>query len=106
MDDPRVHDWRDAVERLEAAPPRRTFDRVVAEVPPGRRLIVVRPIFRDYRGWQAEWTKLVYQRSRRWERLLRRDPRLRHLVHVQPDEFALEKRFGKAVQADVYVRRR
>ena len=102
--DPRIHDWRDVVDRLEAAKPRPTLERVVREVPPGGRLIVVRPIFRDYRGWRAEWTSLVYERSRRWERLLARDPRLRRIAHVQPDEFRLEKRFSKAVQADVYER--
>jgi mannosyltransferase len=104
--DPRIHDWRDAVERLEATPPRPTLDRVVAAVPEGRRLIVVRPVFRDFRGWQAEWTELVYERSRQWERLHRTDPRLRRVAHLQADEFALEKRFAKPVQADVYVRRR
>jgi hypothetical protein len=99
-----MHDWRDVVDRLEAAKPRPTLDRVVSEVPPGGRLIVVRPIFRDYRGWRAEWTSLVYERSEQWQRLLERDPRLRRVAHVQPDEFKLEKRFSKAVQADVYER--
>jgi mannosyltransferase len=102
--DPWTHDWRDAVDRLEAAQPRKTLDRVLAEVPPGGRVLVVSPIFRDYHGWRAEWTKLVYQRSTRWQQLLAADPRLRRVAAVQADEFKLEKRFGKAVHAVVYER--
>jgi len=78
----------------------------VESVPVGERLVVVAPIFRDYRSWRAEWTKLVYRRSTQWQCLIARDPRLRHVAHVQANEFALEKRFSNAVQADVYVRDR
>jgi hypothetical protein len=106
MRDPQIYDWRDAVDRLRATKPRPTLDELLATVPPGRRVVLVEPIFRDYRAWQAEWTKLVYHRSLQWQRLMARDPRFRHVAHLQANEFALEKRFFKAVQADVYVRRR
>jgi len=106
MRDPQLFDWRDAVDRLKATQPRPTLDPIVESVPVGERLVVVAPIFRDYRSWRAEWTKLVYRRSTQWQRLIARDPRLRHVAHVQANEFALEKRFSKAVQADVYVRER
>jgi mannosyltransferase len=102
--DPRVMDWRDAVERLRAAKPRPTLARVLATVPPGGRLIVIAPIFRDYRAWRAQWTKLVYKRSVRWQSLIAHDRRFRHVRHLQADEIDLEKRFFKPVQADVYVR--
>jgi len=105
MPDPQLFDWRDAVDRLTAARPRRTLEPVLASVPPGGRVAVVAPIFRDYRAWRAEWTKLVYRRSLQWQRLIAADPRFRHTRHVVANEIELEKRFFKPVQADVYVRR-
>jgi hypothetical protein len=106
MRDAQIFDWRDAVERLQAAQPKATLEPLVESVPVGDRVVVIAPIFRDYRSWRADWTKLVYRRSVQWERLIARDPRLRHVAHLQANEFALEKRFSKAVQADVYVRER
>jgi hypothetical protein len=104
--DPRVYDWRDAVDRLTAAKPRATLEPLLATVPPGGRLIVIAPIFRDYRAWRAEWTHLVYLRSLAWQRLIAHDRRFRHTRHLVANEIALRKRFFKPVQADVYVRRR
>jgi hypothetical protein len=105
MPDPRLFDWRDAVDRLTDAKPRATLEPLLATVPPGGRVAVVAPIFRDYRAWRAEWTKLVYRRTLQWQRLIAHDPRFRHTGHFVANEIALEKRFFKPVQADVYVRR-
>jgi mannosyltransferase len=104
--DPQVYDWRDAVDRLTAAKPRATLEPLLATVPPGGRLIVIAPIFRDYRAWRAEWTHLVYRRSLAWQRLIAHDRRFRHTHHLVANEIELRKRFFKPVQADVYVRRR
>ena len=41
--DPQVFDWRDAVDRLDAAEPKPTLDAVVASVPPGRSSSSSRP---------------------------------------------------------------
>jgi hypothetical protein len=105
VSDPQLMDWRDAVDRLRAAKPRPTLARVLHEVPPGGRLIVIAPIFRDYRAWRAKWTKLVYKRSLRWQSLIAHDRDFRHVKHLQANEIDLEKRFFKPVQADVYVKR-
>ncbi|HEY3183149.1 MAG TPA: glycosyltransferase family 39 protein [Gaiellaceae bacterium] len=104
MPDPQLFDWRDAVERLTDARPRATLEPLLASVPPGGRVAVVAPIFRDYRAWRAEWTKLVYRRSLQWQGLIAHDPRFRHTGHFVANEIELEKRFFKPVQADVYVR--
>jgi mannosyltransferase len=105
MPDPQLFDWRDAVDRLTAARPRATLEPLLATVPSGGRLVVVAPIFRDYRAWRAEWTKLVYERSLQWQRLIAADRRFRHTEHFVANEIELQKRFFKPVQADVYVRR-
>ena len=105
MPDPQLFDWRDAVDRLTDAKPRATLEPLLATVPRGGRVAVIAPIFRDYRTWKAEWTHLVYRRSRQWQRLIAHDPRFRHTRHFVANEIELQKRFFKPVQADVYVRR-
>jgi mannosyltransferase len=76
--DPRVMDWRDALERLKAAKPRGTSRAVLASLRPGQAVVLVQPILRPDR-WRAPWTALVRERVVQWERLLDADPRLRRL---------------------------
>jgi len=76
VEDPRVFDWRDAVERLKAARPTPTIDRLVRTLEPGQELVLVQPIVRTAR-WGAPWTGLVRRRAAQWERRLDRDGRLR-----------------------------
>jgi mannosyltransferase len=72
---PRVMDWRDAVQRLRAARPAPTADAMVRSLRPGQRLLLVQPII-GAGTWRAPWTKLVRKRAGQWERLLDGDPRL------------------------------
>ena len=102
--DPRVFDWRDVVDRLKASRPRPTLDALLATVPRGQEFVVVTPVFRDYRAWDAPWTRLVWQRSTVWTNLLGRDPRLRLERHIVPDEIALKLNYFKPLQAFVYRR--
>jgi hypothetical protein len=104
--DARVFDWRDAVDRLQAARPRPTLDALLTTVPLGGEFVVVTPVFRDYRAWRAQWTRLVWQRSLQWTGLLQRDPRLLLVRHVAIDEIALHRNFAKPLQAFVYRRLR
>jgi mannosyltransferase len=76
VEDPRVFDWRNAVDRLRAAKPTPTSDRLVRTLEPGQELVLVQPIIRTAR-WGAPWTSLVRKRSQQWERRLNADPRLR-----------------------------
>jgi hypothetical protein len=104
--DPRVMDWRDAVKRMKAATVARDLEPVLAGVGPGQHLVVVSPVFRDYRAWQAPWTRLVYLESRVWTRAIAADRRFRPVKTVTTNEILVERNFWKPLQAVVYVRRR
>jgi hypothetical protein len=104
--DAQIFDWRDAVDRLRAASPRPTLDALLATVAPGSEFAVVTPVFRDYRAWDATWTKLVWQRSEAWTALLQSDPRVRLVGHIVTDEIALHRNYFKPMQAFVYRRLR
>ena len=103
--DPQVMDWRDGLARLRAVTVRRELEPVLATVRPGERFVVVSPVFRDYRAWQARWTRLVYLTSQRWTRAIAADPRFRRVAAFASDEILLERNFWKPLQAVVYVRR-
>jgi hypothetical protein len=79
--DTRIFDWRDALDRYQAARPRPTANRFVRSLAPGRQLVLVLPIIRTA-SWNAPWTKLVRRRSLAWERILDRDPRLTRVAAV------------------------
>jgi hypothetical protein len=104
VSDAQVFDWRDAVSRLKAAKPRATLDPLIESVPPGREFVVVEPVFRDYRAWQAPWTRLVWQRSLQWSALLQQDRRVRLEYHFVTNEIAVDRNYFKPVQAFVYRR--
>jgi hypothetical protein len=74
--DPRMLDWTDAVDRLAAADPRATYERLIASVPVGGRVLFVRPVTVGVTNWSAPWTLLVRRLSARWGALLQSDPRL------------------------------
>ena len=49
-----VFDWRDAVDRLEAAPPQADARRACSQrCPAAASSSVISPVFRDYRAWKA-----------------------------------------------------
>ena len=83
--DPRVFDWRNALDRLRAAKPSRTLDSYVSSLRPGQTLILTLPIIRTG-SWNAPWTSLVRKRSAQWQRAADRHP---ELVRI-----AAEPRFG------------
>jgi mannosyltransferase len=85
MPDPGVFDWRDAQDRLKAARPTPTLNRLVSTMRPGQTLVLTLPIIRTA-AWGAPWTALVRRRSAQWQRVADRDPRL---VRI-----AVEPRFG------------
>jgi mannosyltransferase len=73
--DPRVMDWRDALDRLKAAKPTPTEDALVRSLRPNQRLLLVEPIIRSA-NWGAPWTSWVRRRSGQWQRVLDKDGRL------------------------------
>ena len=104
--DPRVMNWRDALDRIRAVTVARQLRPLLSTVPPGSRIVVVSPLFRDYHAWQAPWTRRVYLTSRVWTRAIATDPRFRRVATIATDEILLERNFWKPLQAVVYVRRR
>jgi hypothetical protein len=98
--DPRVMDWRDAVERLRAAKTRPTARAAVDTLKLGEELVLVQPILRTAH-WGAPWTSLVRKRSVRWERALQADPRVRREAVVPVFGY---DRLPKGVRAIVYRR--
>jgi len=102
--DPGVFDWRDAVTRLRDTRARPTLEGLIATVPRGGQFIVIAPVFRDYRAWRAQWTRLVWQKSIAWTWLLQRDPRVKLVAHVATDEIAVKRNYFKPLQAFVYRR--
>ena len=70
-----------------------------------KNLVVVSPVFRDYRAWQSRWTREVYLTSEIWTADIARDPRFRRIATVQTDEILLKLNYFKPLQAVVYVRR-
>jgi mannosyltransferase len=104
--DAQIFDWRDAVGRLRASSMRARVDQTVAAVRPGSEFVVVTPVFRDYRAWNATWTRLVWERSTAYTSLLQRDPRVRLVHHVATNEIALQRNYFKPLQAFVYRRLR
>jgi mannosyltransferase len=102
--DDRIFDWRDAVSRLRATPPRQTLDNLIATVPKGQDFIVFTPVFRDYRAWTSRWTKLVWEKSEDWTGILATDPQVRLVRQVTTDEVAVKENYFKLMQAFVYRR--
>lgn len=99
--DPRVFDWRDALDRLRTTSPRRVLDRVLRGTPAGGRLVIVSPEVRVGR-WTAPWTRLVRDQTVEWSRLLERDRRLRLVATIPPAGTYPQPR---TVRAAVYRRR-
>jgi mannosyltransferase len=77
--DPRVMDWRDALDRLKAAKPTPTEDALVRSLRRNQRLLVVFPIIRSA-NWSAPWTSWVRRRSGQWQRVLDKDERLSRVL--------------------------
>ena len=80
--DPRVMDWRDALPRLERATPELTLAPELARVPPGGRVLLVRPIIGEGIEWDAPWTELVRARSAEWSSALARNRRFERVAVI------------------------
>jgi hypothetical protein len=73
--DPRVMDWRGALDRLERARAEE-LEPLLARLPPGARIALVRPAVGDAARWRAPWTRAVLGHAARWEAALRAHPGL------------------------------
>jgi mannosyltransferase len=99
--DNRVFDWRDALDRLKAAGPKRTLAVLAPSVRPGQHLILIQPIIRTSK-WGAPWTAEVRHRAPQWEQALDQDP---GFVRVGPVPRFEHGALPRGVRAVVYLRR-
>jgi hypothetical protein len=79
--DPRVMDWRDAMKRLDRPAARRTLGRLLRELRPGQRLLLVQPRFSNP---DAPWTVRVRHLARAASRTLQADSGVRVIRKVIP----------------------
>jgi hypothetical protein len=98
-----VTDWRDGTQRLNAARAPADLGPLVDRLPPGNRLVLVSPIFRNLGRWRAPWTKAVRLGSLEWLQYLSNDPRLQIVAVDPPPTGDLP---ANGLQATVYVKTR
>jgi mannosyltransferase len=98
--DPTIMDWRNALDRLREAKPRRTARPLVRSLKVGQHLVLVMPILRTA-SWDAPWTRLVRRRALRWEEVLENDTRMLRIM-ATPD--LSRRNLPRGVQLVLYRR--
>ncbi len=101
--DTRVMDWRDALEELEDARPATTLAPLLAELPPGARVVLIRPLVRSENAWKAEWTSLVRTRSEQWALALANDERFTRTQAYAPP---YTEKVQRALLVDIFEKAR
>ena len=74
--DPRMLNWVDVTDKLRAAAPLPTYEKLIAKLPVGAGVVFIRPITVGLTNWSAPWTNLIRLRSAQWGGLFESDPRL------------------------------
>jgi len=98
-----VMDWRDAMDRLEAATPAKNLDPLLDELETGQRVLLVHPITTAASDWDAPWTELVRRRAAQWGAAMAADERFT-LETAVPDVYRRANRIG--VRAVLYTKTR
>jgi hypothetical protein len=96
--DPRVMDWRSALERFRRASPRRGLASMLRSVTPGERVVLVTPVFTQS---SPVWFKLIARYTSRWSAALWHDRAFRLIAVSAPHVYST----GLAVRVAVYVKR-
>lgn len=96
--DPRVVDWRNALEKLRVASVSRTLMPMIATVSSGERVLLVVPV---NLAKKPLWMKLINQDSTRWIRALKHDSSLQY-VRMSTTGAGTA---GVAVEALLFVKR-
>ena len=68
-----VANWVDALKRLKATTPAKDLYPLLATVPVGGHVLLMRPIIGSDAAWDAPWTRLVRQRSAEWASAMAHD---------------------------------
>jgi mannosyltransferase len=83
--DPRVMDWRNALEQFERSSVRTVLAPMIRTLRPGDTVLLVVP--EDFQK-APMWMKLIHRSSVRWERYLRHDRSLRVIKDTSPRQFS------------------
>ena len=81
----RVMDWTDAYDELKAATPTKNLQPLLANLPPGGRVLFVYPITSRADDWDAPWTELVRRRGAQWGAALAADKSFKWVAAVPPN---------------------
>jgi hypothetical protein len=81
----RVMDWTDAYDKLKAATPTKNLQPLLANLPPGGRVLFVYPITSRADDWDAPWTELVRRRGAQWGAALASDKSFKWVAAVPPN---------------------
>ena len=81
----RVMDWTDAYDKLKAATPTKNLQPLLANLPPGGRVLFVYPITSRADDWDAPWTELVRRRGAQWGAALAADKSFKWVAAVPPN---------------------
>jgi hypothetical protein len=79
--DPRVVDWRNALERFEHGSVHHTLVPMLRQLKPGQRVALVEPVRFTQ---EPRWMDLIYTNSYYWSRYLKSDPHLKLLGVFEP----------------------
>lgn len=96
--DPRVTDWRDALERFERSSVGTVLEPMIRSLAPGEKVMLVMPV---HSAKAPPYLKLVSQAAERWSYFLAHDPNLKPVG----SSAAYAHETGVAVRAFVYERR-
>jgi 4-amino-4-deoxy-L-arabinose transferase-like glycosyltransferase len=80
--DPQIFDWRDVVERMEAATPEKDLVPLVNAQPVGSRVLLLAPVGQLTGDRDPEWFILFHKRTDEWVRVLGEDHRLKLVQQV------------------------
>ncbi len=83
--DPRVVDWRNALEKFEGSRRHAVLGPMVRSLAPGQRVLLVIPTSFTK---EPRWMDLIYLDSKSWLRYLRADPRLRLIAASSPHRWS------------------
>ena len=82
VENPRIFDWRDVVERMDSASVDEDLRPLVDALPVGRRVVLLGPVGELTGDRDPHWFILFHQRTNEWTAALQGDPRLRLVRQV------------------------
>jgi hypothetical protein len=98
----RVMDGTDAYDKLKAATPAKNLAPLLANLPPGGRVLFVYPVTSRADDWDAPWTELVRRRGAQWGAALAADKQFK-LIGAVPPNYRRATRIG--VRGIVYEKK-